>query len=110
MSVPIRALQPHKGSSETVGEDQRNVLIRSRPENHHDSTTNPRTSTDLARTGLVLILEAWDHYAREHHLTEGQELRAYRFLESIAQLHRTVSLGAVQRLNLEHFEQYARCE
>jgi hypothetical protein len=56
----------------------------------------------------LLILAALDHYALEGHLTEGQELRAYQLLESIAQLHGTVSLGAVQRLDVGHFDQYAR--
>lgn len=56
----------------------------------------------------LLILEALDHYAREGHLTQGQELRAYQLLESIARLHGTVSLGATHRLDEEHFQQYTR--
>ena len=56
----------------------------------------------------LLVLEALDHYAREHAITEGQELRAYQLVESIAHLHGTVSLGAIQRQDLEYFEQYAR--
>lgn len=56
----------------------------------------------------LLILLALDQYAREGDITEGQELRAYQLVESIAQLHGTVSLGAVRRLDVDYFEQYAR--
>lgn len=53
----------------------------------------------------LLSLEALDQYARKHLLTEGQERRAYQLLESIAQLHGTVSLGVIHRLDVDQFEQ-----
>lgn len=43
----------------------------------------------------------------EHLLTDGQELRAYQLIESIARRQGTVSLGAIQRLDADHFDQYS---
>jgi hypothetical protein len=56
----------------------------------------------------LLILVALDHYVLEGNLTEGQALRAYQLLEGLAQLHGTTSLGAIQHLDDDYFDQYAR--
>lgn len=56
----------------------------------------------------LLILVALDWYAREGDVTDGQELRAYQLVESIAHLPGTVSLGSARFLDSGYFDQYAR--
>ena len=75
---------------------------------HRSDYRSPEPPTAWHEQDWLLVLEALDHYAREHQLTEGQELRAYQLLKGIAQLHGIVSLGAIQHLDINHFEQYAR--
>lgn len=58
----------------------------------------------------VIVLEVSRLSRSMRDLTQGQELRAYQLLEAIARLHGTVSLGAVQRIDVDHFKQYARQE
>lgn len=70
----------------------------------------PEPPSGWHEQGWLLVLEALDHYTREHTITEGQKLRAYQLVELIVRLHSTVSLGVIQRQDLEHFEQYARHE
>lgn len=58
----------------------------------------------------LLILIALDWYARDgpDDVTEGQELRAYQLVESIAHLHGITSLGSARFLDNSYFDQYAR--
>lgn len=68
----------------------------------------PEPSTGWHDQDWLLILIALDQYAREETITEGLELRAYQLVESIARLDGTVSLGAIQCLDVDYFERYAR--
>ena len=78
-------------------------------QNHHRPDYRPpEPPTDWHDQDWLLILTALDQYARAGDVTAGQELRAYQLVESIARLHGTVSLGAIQRLDSEYFDQYAR--
>lgn len=56
----------------------------------------------------LLILDALEQYLWNQPITDGQELRLYQLIESIAKMYGTVSLGAVQYLNVDHFDQYNR--
>lgn len=55
----------------------------------------------------LLILDALKEYLWTQPITDGQELRLCQLIESIARMHGTVSLGAVQYLDVDHFDQYA---
>lgn len=77
-------------------------------DHHRSDYHSPEPPTDWQEQDWLLILEALDHYAREGDVTEGQELRAYQLVESIAYLHGTASLGTIQCLDSEDFAQYAR--
>ena len=68
----------------------------------------PEPPSDWHDQDWLLVLDALNRYTWEVDLNEGKELRAYQLVESIARLHGTVSLGAIQRLDSEHFDQYAR--
>ena len=67
----------------------------------------PEPPIDWHDQDWLLILEALDRYALGGQLTEGEELRAYQLVESIARMHGIRSLGAVQRRDARYFEQYA---
>lgn len=54
----------------------------------------------------LLILDALEEYLWNQPITDGQELRLCQLIESIARMHGTVSLGAVQYLDVDHFVQY----
>ncbi|WP_331232328.1 hypothetical protein [Natronorarus salvus] len=70
----------------------------------------PEPPIDWHEQDWLLILQALDCHALEGHLTEGEELRAYQLVESIARMHGSRSLGAIRRRNLRYFEQYVRRE
>ena len=73
---------------------------------HHPDYRPPEPPIDWHEQDWLLILEALDRYALCGQLTEGEELRAYQLVESIAAMHSIRSLGAVQRRNGGYFEQY----
>ena len=66
----------------------------------------PEPPIDWHEQDWLLILEVLDRHALEGDLTEGEELRAYQLVESIARMHGTRSLGAVRRRDVRYFEQY----
>ena len=74
----------------------------------HPDYRPPEPPNDWHEQDWLLILEALDRYALEGCLTEGEELRSYQLVESIARMHGTRSLGAVQRRDGSYFEQYTR--
>lgn len=85
------------------------TMSRHQPNDHYLSEYwLPEPPTGWHEQDWLLIIDALDRYTWEADLTEGQELRTYQLVEAIARLHGTVSLGALQRLDLDHFNQYAR--
>lgn len=56
----------------------------------------------------LLILDALEEYLWNQPITDGPELRLCQLIESIAKMYGTVSLGAVQHLDVTHFNQYDR--
>lgn len=83
----------------------------SRYQSEEDSCSEyrpPEPPTGWHEQDWLLIIDALNRYSWEEDLTDGQELRAYQLVEAIARLHGVVSLGAVQHLDVDHFDQYAR--
>ena len=66
------------------------------PNHHHPEYRPPEPPTGWHDQDWLLILIALDWYARDgpNDVTEGQELRAYQLVESIAQLHGPFRSGA----------------
>ena len=62
----------------------------------------PEPPTDWHEQDWLLILEALDRYALYGQLTEGEELRAYQLVESIARNYGLCSLGAVQQRDIRY--------
>lgn len=60
----------------------------------------------------LLVVDALEYYLREKErmgeITAGQELRLCTLTESIARMYGLPSLGAVQHLDVDHFDQYDR--
>lgn len=86
-------------------------MSRSEPNDHHRSEyRSPEPPTGWHEQDWLLIIDALDRYVWERDLTEGQELRAYQLVESMARLHGSVSFGTTQRLDIDHFDQYNRLD
>lgn len=81
-------------------------MSRRHPMEHHPHYRPPEPPRDWHEQDWWLILDALEEYLWNQPITDGQELRLCQLIESIAKMHGTVSLGAIQRLDAAHFDQY----
>lgn len=81
-------------------------MSRPSPQDQRSNYCLPELPTEWHTQDWLLILDALEKYLWNQPITDGQELRLCQLIESIAKMHGTVSLGAVQYLDVDHFDQY----
>lgn len=83
-------------------------MSRQSPTDRRPDYRPPEPPADWHTQDWLLILDALEEYLWNQPITDGQELRLCQLIESIARMHGTVSVGAVQYLDVTHFDQYDR--
>lgn len=88
------------------------AMSRRRPLQRRPDYRPPEPLADWHFQDWLLIVDTLEYYTREKEeadeVTAGQEIRLCTLVESITRMYGLPSLGAVQHLNVAHFDQYDR--